>query len=64
MAVPKRRHSSTRGKKRRTHWKLKAVGLNTCSHCSSPKQPHRICPTCGYYYSGDRAEEIVRPREE
>ena len=22
MAVPKRRHSSTRGKKRRTHWKL------------------------------------------
>ena len=24
MAVPKRRHSSTRGKKRRTHWKLQA----------------------------------------
>ena len=27
MAVPKRRHSSTRGKKRRTHWKLQSPGL-------------------------------------
>ena len=42
MAVPKRRHSSTRGKKR------------------SPKQPHRVCPNCGYY----DGEEIVPPREE
>ena len=60
MAVPKRRHSSTRGKKRRTHWKLKQPGLNTCGHCSSPKQPHRVCPNCGYY----NGEEIVPPREE
>ncbi len=28
MAVPKRRHSSTRGRKRRTHWKLRAPGLS------------------------------------
>ena len=60
MAVPKRRHSSTRGKKRRTHWKLKLTGLNNCSHCSSPKQPHRICPSCGWY----DGEEIIPPREE
>ena len=33
MAVPKRRHSSTRGKKRRTNWKLSKPGLNLCSHC-------------------------------
>jgi large subunit ribosomal protein L32 len=60
MAVPKRRHSATRGRKRRTHWKLSAPSLNVCSHCSSPKRPHRVCPTCGYY----DGEEIVPPREE
>ena len=50
----------TRGKKRRTHWKLKQPGLNTCGHCSSPKQSHRICPNCGWY----DGEEIVPPRED
>jgi len=58
MAVPKRRHSSTRGKKRRTHWKLTAPGLNACGHCGSPRLPHRVCPNCGYY----DGEEIVPPR--
>lgn len=60
MAVPKRRHSSTRGKKRRTGWKLAKPGLNLCSHCGAPRQPHRICPNCGYY----QGEEIVAPREQ
>jgi len=59
MAVPKRRHSSTRGKKRRTHWKLVRPGLNNCTHCGAPRQPHRICGACGYY----KGEEIVPPRE-
>jgi len=60
MAVPKRRHSATRGKKRRTHWKLTAPGLQRCDHGSSPKLPHRVCANCGYY----DGEEIVAPREE
>jgi len=60
MAVPKRRHSSTRGKKRRTHWKLEPPGLSPCGHCSTPKLPHRVCPNCGYY----DGEEIVPPRED
>ena len=60
MAVPKRRHSSTRGKKRRTHWKLRTPGTNQCTHCGAPRQPHRICPACGFY----RGEEIIAPREE
>jgi len=55
MAVPKRRHSRTRGKKRRTHWKLGAPAVGPCSHCSQPKRPHRVCPNCGYY----DGEEIV-----
>lgn len=60
MAVPKRRHSSTRGRKRRTHWKLQKPGLNVCGHCGGPRQPHRVCPSCGHY----DGEEIVLPREE
>ena len=60
MAVPKRRHSATRGRKRRTHWKLKSPTVHSCSHCSAPKRPHRICPNCGYY----DGEEIVAPRAE
>ena len=59
MAVPKRRHSSMRGKNLRTHWKLLPPGVNTCIHCSSPKQPHRMCPSCGYY----DGEEITPPRQ-
>ncbi|NOT33716.1 MAG: 50S ribosomal protein L32 [Candidatus Eisenbacteria bacterium] len=60
MAVPKRRHSPTRGRKRRTHWKLRKPGVSACSHCSSPKIPHRICPTCGFY----DGEEIRMPSTE
>ena len=55
MAVPKRRHSSTRGKKRRTHWKLKHPGLSKCSHCGQEKLPHRVCGSCGHY----AGEEVV-----
>lgn len=58
MAVPKRRHSSTRGKKRRTHWKLKDAGPGNCSHCGQPKLPHRVCANCGYY----AGEEVVVPK--
>jgi len=49
MAVPKRRHSSTRGKNRRTNWKLGLPSRSVCSHCSQPKLPHRVCAHCGYY---------------
>lgn len=49
MALPKRRHSKTRARLRRTHWKLNRLYTNTCPQCQSPKLPHRVCPTCGSY---------------
>ncbi len=49
MALPKRRQSNTRGKKRRTHYKSKLTSLRKCSQCGSMKIPHRVCPNCGYY---------------
>jgi len=49
VALPKRRHSKTRGRKRRTHWKLSGVSLAPCPQCKSPKAPHKVCRVCGYY---------------
>lgn len=49
MPKVKHRHSRTRGKKRRTHYKAEAVTVAKCSQCGKPKVPHRICAHCGYY---------------
>jgi large subunit ribosomal protein L32 len=59
MAVPKRKTSTTRRDKRRTHWKLKSPALSLCTHCGSMQQPHRVCNTCGFY----KDVEIFRPKE-
>jgi large subunit ribosomal protein L32 len=49
MALPKRRHSKARGRRRRTHWKLGQMNLVSCPQCKHPKLAHRICTVCGYY---------------
>lgn len=49
MAVPKRRQSKQRSRKRRANWKLKAPTLVKCKQCHELKLPHRVCKECGYY---------------
>lgn len=49
MAVPKKRTSKQRKRKRRTHYKAEAVATQTCPKCGDPKRPHRVCPSCGFY---------------
>jgi large subunit ribosomal protein L32 len=49
MAVPKRRVSKQRKRKRRTHYKAEAATVHNCPRCGDPKQPHRVCPGCGFY---------------
>ncbi|MEE2764875.1 MAG: 50S ribosomal protein L32 [Candidatus Neomarinimicrobiota bacterium] len=49
MALPKRRQSRARSRKRRTHYKSKSISLAKCPQCSQSKLPHRACPNCGYY---------------
>jgi large subunit ribosomal protein L32 len=49
MAVPKQKQSHSRTAKRRATHKLTAPTYNACPHCHSPRLPHRVCPTCGYY---------------
>jgi large subunit ribosomal protein L32 len=59
MAVPKRRTSKQRKRKRRTHHEAASVAHQACPRCGDPRRPHRVCPTCGHY--GDR--EVVRTEE-
>jgi large subunit ribosomal protein L32 len=74
MAVPKRRTSKERKRKRRSHHglsapnipssgKTRAAGTRSqkffCSHCNQPKPPHTICPNCGYY-RGQPVVEVER----
>ncbi len=56
MPLPKRRHSKTRGRKRRTHWKLSAPALVECRQCHQKHRAHHVCPHCGYYAGKPVAE--------
>jgi large subunit ribosomal protein L32 len=49
MAVPKKRTSKQRQRKRRTHYKADPITTQLCAKCGDPKQPHRVCPSCGFY---------------
>lgn len=49
MPNPKRRHSKTRGRKRRTHYKAVEPAMVSCTNCGEMKLSHRVCPACGFY---------------
>jgi large subunit ribosomal protein L32 len=56
MPNPKRRHSSTRRDKRRTHDKAKVPTVVSCPNCGAPIQYHRVCSECGHY----RGKAVVK----
>lgn len=49
MSVPKRRQTSSRGKKRRIHQKLNSTKYSKCNQCGKPVLPHHACKFCGNY---------------
>ena len=49
MAVPKRKTSKSKARKRRTHQKTAAPNLASCAQCGEAKLPHTACPSCGDY---------------
>lgn len=49
MAVPKKRTSKQRKRKRRTHHEAAIPEHQACSRCGDFRRPHHVCPTCGYY---------------
>lgn len=59
MAVPKKKTSKSRRDMRRAHDALTAPGVSLCPQCKEPKQPHRVCPSCGAY----KGKEIVSTEE-
>ncbi|MEW6731741.1 MAG: 50S ribosomal protein L32 [Acidobacteriota bacterium] len=57
MPNPKRRHSKSRRNKRRAHDAITAPLLMACPQCKEMKEPHRVCPKCGYYAAAPRQEK-------
>lgn len=53
MAEPKKRLTSARSGKRRSHLALKSKKIALCSKCKNPTLSHHICPTCGFYHGED-----------
>jgi large subunit ribosomal protein L32 len=44
---------------RRSHDALAAPGISVCPQCQEPKQPHRVCASCGTY----KGKEVVGTEE-
>lgn len=59
MAVPKRRQSTTRRDKRRSHDAIALPNTSACPQCGEPKLPHRVCPSCGTY----KGRQVVSTQE-
>lgn len=55
MAVPKKKVSKQRKRKRRGHHKAEVPATVACPRCGDVKRPHRVCPSCGTY----RDQQVV-----
>ncbi|MBI5201305.1 MAG: 50S ribosomal protein L32 [Elusimicrobia bacterium] len=50
MPNPKRKFTrARRDSRRRSAWRLEASSASKCSNCGNARQPHRVCPSCGFY---------------
>lgn len=49
MAVPKKKMSRSRTRRRKAQWKVAAPSLVECQQCGARHIPHRVCPECGTY---------------
>jgi large subunit ribosomal protein L32 len=60
MGVPKRKLSKRRSRMRASHHALTPRNLGECPRCKYMREPHRVCPNCGYY----RDREVIAKEEE
>lgn len=58
MSVSKKRKSSSRTKRGRSHKALVKVKLVKCKKCGKSTMPHRVCSSCGTY----QGKEIIKPK--
>jgi len=61
MSLPKRRHSKTRGRLRRTGDALGLSEIMACPECGAAIEPHRACKKCGAF--GTKRNVIKVKRE-
>mgnify|MGYP003495350631 FL=1 len=59
FAVPFRKVSKTRGRMRRTHYKIDANSTTKCPKCGADVRPHRVCAACGTY----KGKEVIKKEE-
>lgn len=59
MAVPKKKVSKQRKRKRRGHHKAEVAAVMECPRCGDLKLPHRVCPSCGTY----RGQQVIEVEE-
>ena len=64
MALPKRKLSSARTRRRRAQWKIAIPTLVKCPNaaCGKMKRPHAACGYCGYY-NGVAVVEVKEKKE-
>lgn len=62
MALPKRKHSNSRTRKRRTHDKVTALPMVKCGNCEAWVRPHNACGKCGYY-KGRKVDYTTKPED-
>ena len=53
---PKRKISSGRRDRRRSHDALTPNTLVQCSNCNEMRLMHKVCPNCGYY----KGREVIK----
>jgi large subunit ribosomal protein L32 len=58
MAVPKKKMSRSRTRRRKATWRLRRTSTQRCPQCDAPKAPHRACPQCGSY----KGREVLTDR--
>ncbi len=51
--LPKKKHSTSRKKRRRSHISASVPNLVPCPQCRSPRPSHQACPVCGTYRGRD-----------
>jgi large subunit ribosomal protein L32 len=63
MALPKKKTSKERQRKRRSHLALNLPAIDYCPQCHSPKLAHHVCPECGVY-GGREVVEVKSKKKE
>ena len=63
MALPKKKTSKERKRKRRSHQALSLPPVDYCPQCRSPKLAHHVCLSCGTYLGREVVEVKSKKKE-